>query len=493
MLTACFALALVVWRLTHRLPEEGDSWLLSELIKLPLWTRMLIGISPFFTAAYALIVLALLRWTAGGGARWPLAAAAGTGAAAAIPIFATALSGFGHYSRSSYWILFVGPLAFICVAALAKRPRLAFRTTPLALGTLLMGLSYVGALPVNSLADLSPWGDPAAALERIPGASLVYRPTAAEARTDFRFSRRMARVGGNLALAAGPMGHTRLFTVDDRTGEKRRDVLFKGLVRDMMNGPDGTELWVTDWEYAGLGALDPTTLEVKCRKSLDADQIRTPWNMTAAGGRIYMTTVTYPVLAEFAVPPDGDICKASLTRKINFYEAGLTPFTDGAFAVDVDPARGTILVTIGMTEGRYMLDLIEIGLDDFRVRRTLRFPSGVRILPIPGTRRILLPAYYASRIFEVDLDQWRVTRTIPSAPNIYQMAYDQSRRMIYASSRSAGTLQAIDYGDGRIVRSDFIGNKAEAMLYEGDRLFIATRWGIVGIDLNKYVGPPAAR
>jgi hypothetical protein len=146
-----------------------------------------------------------------------------------------------------------------------------------------------------------------------------------------------------------------------------------------------------------------------------------------------------------------------------------------------------------MLEGRYAIGLVEIDLDRFAIRRDLRLPSGVTITTLPGMHRALLTSYYYPEIFEVDLDRYELVRTIKAAANIFSLAYDDKRGLIYGTSRSGGVLQVIDYATGKLVREDVIGNKPEPLLMEDDRLFIASRWGIVEIDLTKYTGSSAPR
>ncbi len=218
-----------------------------------------------------------------------------------------------------------------------------------------------------------------------------------------------------------------------------------------------------------------------------------PWAMKRVGDRLYVTSVTPPLLAELRLSREGQTCNMTLNRIIDFHQIGYTPFTDGVYGLDVDPDRGTILVTVGMLEGRYELSLVEIGLDDFAIRREMRLPSGVTIFPIPGTHRVLLTSYYQPKIFEVDLERWELVRTIHAAPNIFCLVYDEGRRLIYATSRTTGTLQVIDYNSGRVVREDVIGNKAQPLYDDGDRLFIGSEFGIIEIDLKRYLGAPRSR
>jgi hypothetical protein len=452
---------------------------------------MLTRVSPVFTAVFAWAVCGLMRWTAGGGNRWLLVAAAGGCCLAASLVFGQAFAGMIGRYQQFYWVAFAGPLLLVCVAAAVGWFRFAFRFTPLAFHVLLMGLNYVGALPVHSLADLAPGDDLAArAVQLIPGARLLYRPTVRERQTDFRFPRRLLRVGDELLLAAGPMGDARLFAFDRRSGERRRAVKYEGLIRDMQASSDGGAVWASDWDYSELTVLDPSTLATRCRLNLAASGLHSPWLIRSLRDRIYLTSQTNPLLAEFKLPPDANPCEATLARSIDFHRIGYLPFTDGVFGLDVDEARGTALVTAGMLERRYQLALVEVGLDDFAMRRELRMPCGVEIARVSDASRVLLPSYYLPAIFEVDVDRWELARTIRAAANVFGLAYDPARRLIYAASRVAGLLQVIDYATGKLVREDFVGNKPEPLLLDGDELYVASRWGVLAIDLSAYVGPP---
>jgi DNA-binding beta-propeller fold protein YncE len=281
--------------------------------------------------------------------------------------------------------------------------------------------------------------------------------------------------------------------VNPRTGEHSHTLTINGLFRDAILSPDGTQIWATDCEFQELMAIDLSTLTVKCRRNLAADNLMTPFAIKRAGDRLYLSNVTYPILAEFRLGSEELMCHMILNRSIDFHRIGYTSFTEGVYGLDVDPTRGTAMVTVGMLEGRYELGLVEVGLDDFAMRREMRLPSGITIFSLPGAHRVLLPSYYQPKIFEVDLDRWKLVRTIHAAPNIFSLAYDEGRRLIYATSRTTGTLQVIDYNSGRVVREDVIGNKAQPLYDDGDRLFIGSEFGIIEIDLKRYLGAPRSR
>jgi hypothetical protein len=481
----CVALfVFAVHRIAQILPDEvGEtefSWIRVELIKTPLWLQMHLRRAPVFAAlflaAVAGFVFASLRRPRN--RVLPVAA----GAAALFVVFRVVYFFWDIAGpKVGYMIFFAGPPALFLALFSLRSYRMAFRLTPLAFHMLLVFLFYVGDLPWRAgFAD-------AKDLDRLPGVTRVFSPPA-PGRKGMSFTRNLMVTPDEIYLAYGPMGVTQ-FAAIDRSSNRLREARVPGLIRDLRLAADGKNLWAINWQDRALQVLDGRTLAVRCAVPLAPLDLYLPWNMAVDDGKIYISNVTYPIVAEFEADIGADRCRLTPRRQLNLYKSGYTRFTDGAYGLYLDRARRKLYATTAMLEAQYLTGLLEIDLDSFTVAREVRMPGGVTIEPVEGTPNILFPSYYYDTIFEISLAEMRVVRAIKAVGNIMALKYDKGRGLIYAASKTSGELLVFDYATGKILTRVLVGARPGAMAYEreSDSLWVASRLGIVKIDLRTFL------
>jgi len=136
-----------------------------------------------------------------------------------------------------------------------------------------------------------------------------------------------------------------------------------------------------------------------------------------------------------------------------------------------------------------MVGLVEIDLESFKIMSDLRLPAGTSIFPVEGTKSVLLPSYYYDEIYEVSLTDMEFIRTIEAEASIFSIEYDQKRGLIYATSRTSGHLQVIDYDSGKTLKKVAVGAKPEPLYFDRamDRLYTGSKLGIIQIDLGEFL------
>lgn len=487
------AMVSLLARITPTGVDTDWSWLVPEIIKTPLWFRMFAKNSWLFTGAVSAVVLGLM-WTA---VRSPRSRYLRVIPLAALLLVAWRIRiAFGETEKDDpvlYLMFFAGPVLVFAVLCFFRWYRLAFRAAPIMLHLLLVGLNYVGVLPVNSVYDWVPFHDGGKSyVERLPGATRLYAPTPQEARTSFLFARRIFPVGERLIFSYGPMGMTGIFSLDLKSGAVNRAVL-AGLVRDLKPSPDGRTLRGVNWQEANFVLLNAENLRPECTCDLNPFRLKTPWEAEFDGDHAYISNVTFPILTELAVGENQNPCALTLRRTIDFHAQGYTRFTDGAFDIYVDAAHRRLYLLVGMLGGEYQMGLVEVDLDEFRVLRELRLPAGTAILPVPEKGTLLLPSYYYDRLFEVSPTEMKVRRVIDADPSVFSLAFDPQRNRIYTASRTTGKLAVIDYASGRTLKHVPVGAKPEALYLDhaADCLYLGSQAGIIRIDLAAFLDAAA--
>jgi DNA-binding beta-propeller fold protein YncE len=266
-------------------------------------------------------------------------------------------------------------------------------------------------------------------------------------------------------------------------------VRFDGLIRDTVLAPDGKYLWVLNWEKSTWQVVDAHSLKPHCSIGLRADGLLTPWNMAVNGTTVYLSNVTYPLVAEYDAGILDEQCRVVPERTMNLFASGYTRFTDGVYGIYFDPLGQKLYATTAMLEGRYLTGFIEIDPLTFQITREVRAPGGMTIEPVEGTNNILFPSYYRDSIFEISLTKMEIVRSIKAAANILSLKFDRARGLIYAASKVAGELLVIDYATGKTLARAPIGARPGALAYEkeNDLLFVASKLGIIQIEVPTFL------
>jgi len=394
--------------------------------------------------------------------------------------------------RQAYLFMFVGPLFLVSVLIWLRWFVMAFRLMPLAFHMMLILLYYAGILPVYHLGDVLPGVDSRPAyLASIPGATLMVSSPRLSEVPALMFLRKMLLAEDSLYVMYGPMGMTGLIRLDRRDGSME-EVKMLGLLRDLHYSDGGRQLIGVNWQHGDVLWLDADTLRESCAADIGQYELFTPWNLLLQGRNLFVSNVTYPAVAELRLEESGEGCHLTLVKKLDFFQAGYTKATDGAFGMYLDAERHRFYTLVGMLEARYLIGLVEMDLDTFAILRDVRVPAGVTIFPVPGSDRVLLPSYYYNKLYEISLKEMTLTRTLEAPASIFSLAYDQKRDLLYTVSRTAGVLTVFDYRSGEKIREVPVGAKAEPLVFDAqeDALYVGSKLGILKIDLEEFLGLP---
>jgi hypothetical protein len=482
--------------------EKGKdfSWIRVEMIKIPLWLKMFIPISPYYTL-FIVTVISYLMWKSIVKPKAKeIRLVTGAGTLVMIYLIVDVFSKYGgldfsagdrpyNYEKSVYvyLVLFGAPMILFTALNWLRWFGLAFRSAPLMFHMSLIGLNYMGVLPVHSPFDLLPltqeskdyvWNN--------HGVEKFFPPPGADPDSSFTFLRDIVVTPEKVFVNYGP---TCGFLSIDRETKGASCLPVFGLTRDFQLSPDGQYLWAVNWETADFLAIDRESLEIECSMDLFGFHIATPYNFSIDGDRVIISNVTYPILAEVFIKTTEKSCVMQPGRKVDFMEEGYTKFTDGAFGLYHDIERGKIYVIVGMLEGEYLIGLVEVDDQTFEIERDIRLPLGTMIQPVPHRGTVLLPSYYGSEIYEVSLETMQLMRVMESEPNIVSMEYDQRRGLFYGLARGSGYLVVIDDSTGKTIKKIPVGAKPEPLWFspEEDLLFIGSNAGILQIDLDLFL------
>jgi hypothetical protein len=471
------------------------SWLRPEVVKVPLWWKLLVPISPIFTCVFFLAVGLIIF------------ASIKKPKSLFIPVIPTLLvavliwkihqvfAPFGSLpvkgvsepvnKTSMYLIMFAGPPAIFCLLLWMRAHITAFRIAPAVLHMLLIGLNYIGILPVHSVRDIIPFTDSGGAVVRaIPGATIVYPFSGAKADSSFLFLRKMVVIDKTIYVNYGPT--CGLYAIDRET-LKADKLPLPGLLRDLQIAPDGKNLWGTDCTNGDFMEIRTDPLSIGCVKDIFEMGITTPYNFISEDERFYISNVTHPRAIEMSWEDKSEPCSIKINKSLDLFKTGFTRFTDGAFSIHLDRENGKLYVNVGLVDETDLNSVAEIDLSSFHVTRSAKMTGGTWFFPIDG-RRILVPSFYNADLHDLSLDSMSVTRTIKAGPNIVSLAHDKKRGLFYALCRSPGTLQIISDKEGRVIRELPVGAKPEPLWLDekNDSLLLGSAIGILQIDLPRF-------
>ena len=487
-------------------PNLDLSWLRVEIVKVPLWIGMFTRASPGFTGAAVvpggtasasgalagavegpgftgcvLLILAVLAWGClAAPGNWIVRLAPGLvvfgfGWLIVRTFSAVRTEHGGADEYLFYLILFSGPLFIFWLLIVARAFSIAFRLSPLVLHMLLVSLNYIGYVPAPSLSpefhSEARTGGPARANQF--GVARLLPADNATPPAPFNFLRAMVLSPESSFISFGPT--CGIYSINRDTGALGQ-LTTRGLLRDMNWSPDGRYLWATNWKNGQFLAVDPANMKTTCVVDMFEDGLKTPWKtvVDSRSGRIFMSNVTPPIVAELKVVTGEDGCSISVVREIDFHAEGYTRFTDGAF---------------GLHDGKEEVGLVELDLNTFRILRDVRVTAGSTLVAVRGRDTVLAPAYWRDEIAEISLDDMRVVRTIHAAPTVLAIEQDEKRGLFYATSRTTGELLVIDDRSGAVLRRYSVGAKPDALRMDPrtDQLFLGGGSGIFRVDLPRFV------
>lgn len=146
---------------------------------------------------------------------------------------------------------------------------------------------------------------------------------------------------------------------------------------------------------------------------------------------------------------------------------------------------GMIYFASGPGENVYELDPASM-----KITRTLALgdAAGTALTVDPEGQRLWYQASLLDEIFEVDLNTFTVTRTLPGERFSRGLAYDSARNLLYSLAYFSGTLSAINLDSGAVVGGVAVGGRPNALTKVGDTVWVNSMAGILKIDLGPTFG-----
>ena len=490
-------------------PQKGVefSFITTELIKLPFWIWLLFISCTAFSVFFLIGAIALtLAWQKAPEQRWvkaiPRLVAWWFSALVMYKLaFSWTGSGLGGFlanaAQASVYVFIFGS-APAALAWFARRGHhlLAARLIPSSYILMTLFLSYAGMIPLYGPAELALTPD-SAYIEENPAVSIIAEPPEGAVGRSFTFLRHIQRTPSRLFASYGPS--CGIISVDMLTKEVDH-MHIPGLFRDMQMLEDPYRLWALNWRQADLVLVDPVEFEVACSVDLFEKDIPKPYFMAWDGDTLYLTNGTPPRLFELKAKVSNEagkpwrggkaLCDFEVTKMVDLHEIGYTPYQDAIHYSYFHAPTRKIYLSVGILEETYLMGLVEVDVDTFEVTGDLRLPAG-GIFFNEATDTFILPSFYYDRMYEARREDLKVIRQFPADPRSFKVAFDKSRKLIYASSRITGSVRVIDYESGKTLHNLPVGAKSEPLLYDekADTLFSGGASGIVQIDLTKLLGP----
>ena len=483
-------------------PEKGNdwSWLRPEMIKFPWWLRMFIPLCPLYTGCFIALVSSLIWLAILAPKHWALRILPMGATLVLIWKISSAFAPFGGVSLDPNFegpredlllanlIMFAGPSVVFSILMWIRWYTMAFRAVPLMFHMSLIILNYIGILPVHSIYDVLPIAtERGLETKNVPGVSVLYSPPGTDVDASFLFLRKLVLTNDKIFVNYGPT--CGMYGIDRRNHGARK-VSVPGLMRDICESPDKERIWGLNWMRGDFLVFDKDTLAITCSQDLFKVGMTTPYNMLVDGDRMFMSNVTYPIVAEFVWQDKDNPCTLRMVRSLDFFRTGFTKFTDAAFGMHLDRNRNRLYVIVALIEGRYLGAMVEIDLETFQMTRSIKLTTGNPIFPIHGRDHVLIPSYYTSEIHEVSLITMEEVRTLRSEPNVVSMEHDERRGLFYGLCRAPGLLVVIDDQSGKTIKKVPVGAKPEPIWLDraSDQLFVGSGLGILQIDLKVFLG-----
>lgn len=468
-----FALTVPPALLTFITPQKGKpdfAWLPLEWHKLPENVVLLAKITPGVYAA-ELAAAALLIYFVSGRKTLILARIA------SIVLFITVFRQLFTLSKESnlvfYFFQYASMPMFAAAAAILNKPRVFSRALMAATFTTLLLWQYIGAAPVNPRPDAMPDASISVIYPQRgvkPGFPLVFF-------RDFYVDSKR----NTLYTAYGPTSG--LVRIDLSNGAVKIAPTHAGLVRYLWTRDNLDVIYAIDWIRCDLLVLKKAEFTYS-RRSIYRTDASIPLSLEIVGDKLYITTTELPGLTEY------DLETMKITRRLNLMP--YTKFRSGVWRMAYDKRRDALFIEAGYTDLRGRNTLLRVDRKSLKVDGSAEVPAGgLELLVMPKKRRIVSASFFTTSLWEFDMDSMRFIRRIEGPINCRNMAYDDRRDLIYASSFLGGDLRAIRYSDGKTLRAIKLGNKASSLFLSPDAgrssLYLGNSWGVLKVDLEKFL------
>jgi hypothetical protein len=198
---------------------------------------------------------------------------------------------------------------------------------------------------------------------------------------------------------------------------------------------------------------------------------------------IYVTTEVSPSILKY------DYTSGKLLGSI--FPKNKSKLGGGFRGLALYPKTGMIYLTGYLLDydETFKYDLFEIEPHSFKINRTLNLNIhnfGATALEINDKTGLLYLQHGGNnKLYEIDIETFKVKRILKGAAGSLKMCIDQKRNIIYITAYYKGKVFAIDLNNGELCWAVKAGGKPQGMALDNDVLYVASRLGILKIDLEK--------
>jgi len=368
-------------------------------------------------------------------------------------------------------VLFLVPLQ----AAVRGRPRLFARSFAVCLAGCFIFWHTTGILPPEKEEVFS----------SNPGVELIYptengpAPILPSMITDIE----PCRDGRMIYFTGGRTGE--LFSRDLGSGAIVKKKIIDSNLLQIESDQWTHHLFVLDSAGGRLLEIEPGTMRSLAGGSILTDWGVVPHRVMPMDKQVYVTYSEMPGVAEFSARGFREY------GGIQFRKTGMTTFRTGAWDLAAVREIDRLIVLAGVqgTGGSSVI----LGIDPIRFKAssfTVLPDSGPAMAVAPENRKAYVTSFFRRKIYEVDLVEMRLSRTLPGPRVCRAIVYDPSRRLLYAAGRFDGVLEVIDTASGKRINSEYACRKIETLELDEkrDRLWLSCVKGIYSIELSEYIG-----
>ncbi len=444
------------------------------------WTRfpeqlwMFLRESPLF-AIWLVIGFFVFTSQVARNRRWvPFGLVAGIGAILTAQYCFRAGAGFSSIEFAAIILPYVTSL----VAALRGRPRLFARNLFFCFLVTFTALHYMNFFPVNR--DTTFLSKPG--VEVIFPTDEFKQPRAVEI-TDI-----LPHPDGSKLFIAGGRSGT-VASIDLQGNKIKSTSLDYANIHSLSFDTDNNLLYAIDPESDRLLAFSTEDDTPVTNKS-----IKTGWGRCAnkavfLNGYFYINYTDQPGLAGY------DPRKQELGNGIQYTLSRPNSLRAGGWDFDAHHLTGSLIAVAGPADRAGNAAVIQINPMSFRDMSLITVPdTGPAIKAHPLNNTAYTSSFFQRRIYEIDIEKSAVARILPGQRCGRAIEIDPQRNYIYTAGYYNGEFIVADLGSGKIVRSDYVGNRVTTISLspDGRHLYLASLFGVISIDLDAYFASGAA-
>lgn len=376
---------------------------------------------------------------------------------------------------------FFYPLLAAAPAAVFGKPRLFCRLAAAGGAFALVGMFYIGLVPLKFA-----FGD---AVAKAPYIEKVFDPRNSDSDIAPMFFREMTvdPDGRFLYISYGPTSG--IVKIDIRRKRLDSIIHIPGMMRFLWDGGgnDTGQIAGLDWLHADLHIFDKKPFRLSRTVDLLAtDPTPSPFDfdIDTARGRMYIVNYELSGITTYTWP---GMKKAA---RSDFKKQGITPMDSGGQRIALDRARNKIYAVAGWTDWRQNYLILTINPDTLAIENKLQLPTaGLELSYCEQTGKLYSVDFYGNTLYEIEVPNLKVTRTLNVPLSSRNVVCDPKRDAIYATGYADGMFAALDYATGKTLARFAVGAKPSSMalLPEKGLLFIGSGAGILKIDVEKML------